>query len=84
MRERKVRLVLYITPGRAARIVGSLWASGELSRAQYNHNMRKIDAKKLEMEEAKNKKFEKYMARIRQFYNKGVPITEIKRGRKQC
>jgi hypothetical protein len=67
-----VRLFLQIPPSRAALIVGSLYGAGVLSRGQYERNMRRIDAARLEAERRKNEKLEKRFAEIREFYKKEV------------
>jgi hypothetical protein len=67
-----VRLFLQIPPRRAALIVGGLYGAGILSRAQYERNMKMIDAKKLESERARNKKLEKRFAELRESYRKEV------------
>ncbi len=65
MKARKYRLNVWISPRTATLVVGRLYGCGEITRAQYNHFMRKIDGVKFAEEERRNKKFEKIMAKIR-------------------
>jgi len=67
-----VRLFLQIPPENAKRVVGTLWATGVLTRAQYERNMKTIDAKALDNETVKNKKWGKLMSNIRGFYKQEV------------
>ncbi len=70
MKPKNVRLFLQISPERAKQVVGRLWACGELSREQYERNMRMIDRSALADELRKNEKTQKLFAQIRQFYKK--------------
>lgn len=60
MKPKNVRLFLQISPERAKQVVGRLWACGELSREQYERNMRMIDRSALADELRKNEKHKNY------------------------
>lgn len=72
MKQRKYRLNVWVSPRMAGLICGRLYGAGEITRAQYNLHMRKINARQVEIDEIKKQKLEKYIAKIRRFYNKGV------------
>ena len=53
-------------PARAIGIIDRLWAVGELTQVQRRQMIRKIDVKRLLIEDAKNEKLKKLFAEIRE------------------
>ncbi len=83
-RPKKYKLEIWVKSApRAIGIINRLWAIGELTDVQRINMIAKIDSKKLDAENEKNKKFQKLTAHFRQFYKHYTADSQNNQRRKE-